>query len=76
MSAALHHLSIFVSDMERAISPFWDIFGFKLAWHVEKAKCHTLSSLLGIDEMVAELSYLIGSNGVAIEVALLVNHRS
>jgi catechol 2,3-dioxygenase-like lactoylglutathione lyase family enzyme len=73
MVSSLHHVSIFVKDMDRAIRLFRDILGFNLSWRVERARGRVLSSLLGIREVEAELAYLeSGSKGTAVEISRLI----
>ncbi|MCP4023773.1 MAG: hypothetical protein GY729_18160 [Desulfobacteraceae bacterium] len=68
----IHHLSIFIADMDQAIYLFKDILGFELLWHIPIAKGKKLSALLGIRNMAAELAYLSSrENSVAIELAQL-----
>ena len=72
MANALHHISVFVSDMDRSIHLFKDILGFELVWHVPKVGGQKLSTLLGIPNMKAELAYLQSSTGeTAVELARL-----
>ena len=74
MGPALHHVSVFVSDMDRAISLFRDILGFNLLWRVPKAGGGLLSTLLGVPGIEAELACLAGhGNGVALELSRLIH---
>lgn len=74
MSIKVHHISIFISDMERTIFLFQDILGFKLTWHIPAAKGKKLSALLGIPDLECELAYLTSpDNDVAIELSRLIN---
>ena len=34
MTVNIHHVSIFVADMDRAIHLFRDILGFEMSWHI------------------------------------------
>lgn len=58
MGATLHHVSIFVEDLERALRLFQDVLGFDLIWRIPRAGGRVLSTLLGIPHMEAELAYL------------------
>ncbi len=70
----IHHISIFVADMNRALYLFNNILGFELAWHIEEAKGKTLSDLLGIKNMVAEIAYLSSkTNRVSIELSRMIH---
>lgn len=74
MTVNVHHIAVFVSDMERAIHLFQDILGFELSWHIPEAKGKELSALLGIEHMKAELAYLKNNgNGVSIELSRLIH---
>lgn len=73
MANDLHHVSVFVADMDRALHLFKDILGFELLWRVPSAGGRKLSALLGIPDMEAELAYLQRStNDVAIELSRLI----
>ena len=73
MGNYLHHVSIFVTDMERALHLFRDILDFELLWRVPNVGGQKLSALLGITDMEAELAYLQSSPyGVAIELSRLI----
>ncbi|MCP4722287.1 MAG: VOC family protein [Desulfobacteraceae bacterium] len=74
MSIKVHHISIFISDMERTKFLFQDILGFKLVWHIPMAKGKKISALLGIPDLECELVYLTSpDNDVAIELSRLIN---
>ena len=74
MRSALHHVSVFVSEMDRSIYLFRDILGFEISWRIPKVGGKKLSALLGIPDMVAELTYLRSrSDGVAIELCRLIH---
>lgn len=73
MANAVHHVSVFVSDMDRSLNLFKDILGFKLVWRVLKAGGQKLSELLGIADMEADLAYLRSQpNGVGVELSHLI----
>jgi catechol 2,3-dioxygenase-like lactoylglutathione lyase family enzyme len=74
MVSQLHHVSIFVSDMDRARLLFEDILGFKIVWHKHSAGGKRLSALLGIPELEVELVYLRSLEGdVAVELSRLIH---
>lgn len=76
MAATIHHISFFVSDMDRVIHLFHNILGFELAWRIPEARGRILSKLLGIENMAAELAYLTSSeNGVSVELARLMHPK-
>jgi catechol 2,3-dioxygenase-like lactoylglutathione lyase family enzyme len=72
----LHHVSIFVSNLERSLTLFKDHLGFELAWRLPQLKGKKLSELLGIPGMEADVTYLTSpTNGVAIELTCLQKPR-
>jgi len=74
MAAALHHVSVFVADMDRAVRLFRDVLGFEVQWRVHKAGGRLLSTLLGVPGIQAELAYLAGEEGgVALELSRLIH---
>jgi len=73
MGASLHHVSVFVADMDRAVRLFRDVLGFELHWRVPKAGGRLLSTLLGVPGIQAELAYLAGEEGgTAVELSRLI----
>lgn len=73
MSSRLHHVSLFVSDMDRTLHLFRDLLDFELKWRVPSVGGGKLSSLLGIPDVEIELAYLQSpGNGVAVELARLI----
>lgn len=63
MTYGLHHVSVFVTDMQRALYLFRDVLGFTAQWHVPLAGGKKLSALLGLPGMQAELIYLRSPDG-------------
>jgi catechol 2,3-dioxygenase-like lactoylglutathione lyase family enzyme len=73
MKAALHHVSVFVADMDRAVRLFRDVLGFELQWRVSKAGGRLLSTLLGVPGIQVELAYLASEEGgTAVELSRLI----
>ena len=73
MGAALHHVSVFVADLDRAVRLFCDVLGFEVQWRVPKAGGRLLSTLLGVPGIQAELAYLAGEEGdTAVELSRLI----
>jgi catechol 2,3-dioxygenase-like lactoylglutathione lyase family enzyme len=76
VSSRLHHVSIFVCNLERSLTLFRDLLGFELAWRLPQLKGKKISELLGIPGMEAEVAYLTSStNGVAVELTCLQRPR-
>jgi catechol 2,3-dioxygenase-like lactoylglutathione lyase family enzyme len=74
MHPFLHHVSVFVSDMDRAVRLFRDVLGFELQWRVPSAGGRLLSTLLGIPGIQAELAYLASEEGgAAVELSRLIH---
>ena len=74
MTVNIHHIAVFVTDMDQTLYLFQDILGFELSWHIPKAKGKSLSGLLGIENMEAELAYLKSNDtGVSIELSRLIH---
>ena len=74
MAHHVHHVSIFVSDMNRALNLFKDILGFELIWHIPLAGGRKLSALLGISDLEMELVYLQSqADGTGIELSRLIH---
>jgi catechol 2,3-dioxygenase-like lactoylglutathione lyase family enzyme len=72
----LHHVSIFVSDLERSLTLFRNYLGFELVWRLPQLKGKKISELLTIPGMEAEVAYLTSpTNGVAIELTYLQKPR-
>ncbi|MCP4578600.1 MAG: hypothetical protein GY846_20180 [Deltaproteobacteria bacterium] len=73
-SAKMHHVALFVADMNRAQYLFQDILGFELAWHAPTIKGHKIASLLGIPDVIMEIIYLQNSlSGVAVELCRMIH---
>ncbi|MGB6068551.1 MAG: VOC family protein [Desulfomonilaceae bacterium] len=73
MSTDVHHMAFFVVDLERTLHLFQDILGFSLVWRVESVGGSTLSSVVGIPGMKAEIAYLEERpGGVAVELIRLI----
>lgn len=54
----VHHIAIFVSDMEKTLRLFQNCLGFQLEWRLPRVGGHKLSSAIGLPEMEAEIAYL------------------
>ncbi len=69
MSSDVHHIAIFVHNMDRALHLFEDVLGFTLTWRQAKVDVSELCAMLGSAITEAELAYLQGrSDGAAIEL--------
>ncbi len=69
----VHHVTLFVADMDRARFLFQDILGFEPAWHAPMVKGNRMATLLGIPDVKMEIAYLRnGDGGVAVELCRMI----
>jgi catechol 2,3-dioxygenase-like lactoylglutathione lyase family enzyme len=69
----LHHVAVFVDDLDRAVHLFLNFLGFEVAWRLPKAGGHGLGDVLGIPGVEAEIVYLrTGSGGTALELIRII----
>jgi catechol 2,3-dioxygenase-like lactoylglutathione lyase family enzyme len=72
MSVGLHHVAVFITDVNRSLHLFRDILGLTLLWQAP-VKGRTMAALMGLPEVEAELFYLQGENGgPALELIRLI----
>jgi catechol 2,3-dioxygenase-like lactoylglutathione lyase family enzyme len=77
MSSKLHHVGLYVKDMERSLHLFQDLLGFQLQWRLPSVGGSKLSALLGIPKIEAEIAYLQNqASPVALELVRLINPSS
>lgn len=70
----VHHVALFVADMDRARYLFQDILGFDLAWHTPTVKGNRIAMLLGISDVKMEIAYLQNrGGGVAVELCRMIH---
>ena len=70
----LHHIAVFVSDMEKTLHLFQNCLGFELAWRLSHAGGPKLSAVIGLPEMEAEIAYLHARpKGTAVELVRLIH---
>lgn len=58
MSGELHHVSIFVRDMERSLELFSGLLGMEIVQRVPRVKGNRIDRLLGITGFEAEMVFL------------------
>lgn len=69
MTGKLHHVSVFIEDVERGLHLFRDLLGYQLVWHRKKVGGAKLSAMLGIPGLECEILYLERqAAGTAIEL--------
>ncbi len=69
----LHHVAVFVDELDRTIHLFKDFLGFEVAWRLSEAGGRGLSEVMGVPEMKAEIAYLrSGSGGTALELIRII----
>ena len=61
MSGELHHVSIFVRDMERSLELFSGLLGMEIVQRVPKVKGNRIAKLLGVAGFEAEMVFLKNS---------------
>ena len=54
----IHHIAVFVSDMEKMLRLFQNCLDFQLEWRLPRAGGPKLSAVIGLPEMEAEIAYL------------------
>ena len=70
----IHHVALFVSNMDRALHLFQNILGLKPAWHAAEVKGNRMASLLGIPEIKMEIVYLQnGPESTAVELCRMIH---
>ncbi|MBT3256246.1 MAG: hypothetical protein HN366_07300 [Deltaproteobacteria bacterium] len=70
----VHHVALFVSDMDRARYLFQDILGFGLAWHAPMVKGSRMAKLMGIPDVQMEIAYLRNDPGnTAVELCRMIH---
>jgi len=70
----LHHIAVFVSNMDKTLRLFQDCLGFELAWRLSRVGGNKLSALLGLEGIEAEMAYLRGVSGsVGVELVRLIH---
>lgn len=70
----VHHIAIFVSDMEKTLRVFQNCLGFQLTWRLPRAGGPKLSAVIGLPDMEAEIAYLhCQANGTAVELVRLIH---
>lgn len=73
MSNDLHHVSLFVADMERALHLFRNLLSFELVWRAAPIGGRKLSAVLGIPNIKAELAFLRSRpDSVAVELVHMI----
>jgi len=61
MAPRLHHLAVFVTDMDRASHLFLDVLGWKCLWRAEAVSLRGLAEGLGVPDSPVDLAYLAGT---------------
>ena len=70
----IHHVALFVSNMERALHLFQNILGLKPAWHAAEVKGNRMAALLGIPDIRMEIVYLQnGPDDAAVELCRVIH---
>jgi catechol 2,3-dioxygenase-like lactoylglutathione lyase family enzyme len=73
----LHHVAVFVENLDRALNLFRDFFGFEIAWRLPKVGRNGLGDVMGLPGVEAEIAYLrSGSGGADLELARIARTSS
>jgi len=73
MAGSLHHVVVFVTDIERSLHLFRDLLGFDLVWGIGRVGGRKMSALVGIPDLEAEMAYLQNNpSSVAVELLHVV----
>lgn len=73
MPGMLHHIPIFILDMDCSLHLFHKVLGFDLIWRLPRVKDPMLATLLGIPGVELEMAYLQGDNDpVGIELVRMI----
>jgi catechol 2,3-dioxygenase-like lactoylglutathione lyase family enzyme len=69
----LHHVAVFVDDLDRAVHLFRNFFAFEVAWRLPRVGGSGLCDVLGVPGVEAEIVYLrTGSGGTALELVHII----
>jgi catechol 2,3-dioxygenase-like lactoylglutathione lyase family enzyme len=72
--AKVHHVGLFVSNMDRARHLFQDILEFGLVWHLPMVKGSRMAELMGIPNVQMEIVYLQnGPGNTAVELCRMIH---
>jgi catechol 2,3-dioxygenase-like lactoylglutathione lyase family enzyme len=72
MSTRIHHVTVFVVDLEKALGLFQGILGLELKWRLPEVGGRRMSAVLGLENMKAEMAYLTDdSDQAAVELVRL-----
>lgn len=73
MPVGVHHVSVFIIDVNRSLHLFRDILGLQLLWQAPVGG-RKMAALMGLPEVQAELFYLQMENGgPALELIRLIH---
>ena len=73
MPSDLHHLTVFVVDVDRSLHLYRDILGFEIIWRKDKVGGRNFSALIGVPDIEIELVYLQSrTGGIAIELTRMI----
>ena len=73
MTNQVHHVILFVKDIDRSISLYRDYLGFEVEWRVGPIGGKKMSAIIGIPKLETEMAYLKSSVGPALELLELSN---
>ena len=69
----LHHVTLFVTDMDRSLYLYQDILGFELLWRRDRVGGRQFSAFIGVPDIELELVFLKArTGGVALDLARII----
>jgi catechol 2,3-dioxygenase-like lactoylglutathione lyase family enzyme len=71
MKNQVHHVVLFVKDIDRSITLYHDFLGFEVEWRVGPIGGRKMSAIIGIPKLETEIAYLKSSLGPALELLQL-----
>ena len=73
MSGDLHHVTLFVTDMEKSLYLYREILGFELLWRKDRVGGRQFSAFVGVPDIEMELVFLKSKTcDVALELARIM----
>ena len=74
MTARIHHVIVFVTDLEKSLGLFQGILGLELKWRLPEVGGRKMAAVLGLENIKAEMAYLTADNDqAAVELVRLLS---
>ena len=75
MQTKLHHVSLFINDLDRSLVLFKDVLGFAELWRVGPLGGKGMAALFGLEDIQVELIMLQSPDGWLLEMIHLLKPR-